>query len=101
MVDGDTIRYGGVKIKLLGIDAPEIQDYKCQSELALGQRAKLRLLELINAGSFEIVKSGWRDEDIYGRKLRDIERNGQSIGDMLIAEGLASTWEGQHHDWCG
>ena len=100
IVDGDTIWYRGVKIRLLDIDAPEIRDYKCASELALGQRAKLRLLELMNAGPFEVVADGDRDKDVYGRKLRHINRNGQSLGDILIAEGLASRWEGQHQAWC-
>jgi endonuclease YncB( thermonuclease family) len=100
VVDGDTIWYGGAKIRLASIDAPELHDYKCASELALGERSKRRLLELINAGPFEVVKSGSRDIDKYGRKLRDIKRNGTSLGDVLIAEGLAARWGGQHHAWC-
>jgi micrococcal nuclease len=100
VVDGDTIWYGGVKIRLATIDAPEIHDYKCSSELALGERSKRRLLELMNAGPFEVVRSGSRDEDKYGRKLRDVRRDGKSLGDTLIAEGLASPWEGRHHAWC-
>lgn len=100
VVDGDTIWYRGVNIRLLDIDAPEIHDYKCASELALGQRAKVRLWELMNAGPFEVVADGDRDQDVYGRKLRHINRNGQSLGDILIEEGLAAAWEGQHHAWC-
>ena len=88
VVDGDTIWYRGTKIRMLGIDAPEIHDYKCASELALGQRAKMRLLELMNAGPFEIVADGDRNKDVYGRQLRHINRNGRSLGDILIAEGL-------------
>jgi hypothetical protein len=65
VVDGDTIWYRGVKIRLASIDAPEIHDYKCSSELALGERSKRRLLELINAGPFEVVTSGTRDADNY------------------------------------
>jgi micrococcal nuclease len=100
VVDGDTIWYRGVKIRFATIDAPEIHDYKCSTELALGERSKRRLLELMNAGPFEVVRSGGHDEDKYGRKLRDIRRDGKSLGDTLIAEGLASQWEGQHHAWC-
>jgi KTSC domain-containing protein len=37
--------------------APEIHDYKCSSELTLGERSKRRLLELMNAGPFEVVRS--------------------------------------------
>jgi endonuclease YncB( thermonuclease family) len=55
VVDGDTIHYAGQKIRLEDIDAPETYQHKCVSELALGQRATNRLLELINAGPFELV----------------------------------------------
>ena len=54
VVDGDTIHYGGLKIRLEDIDAPETYQYKCESELALGKRATNRLLELINSGPFEL-----------------------------------------------
>jgi endonuclease YncB( thermonuclease family) len=101
VVDGDTIHYAGDKIRLLDIDAPEIHGYKCPSEKVLGERAKSRLLELMNEGSFELVAAGARDRDAYGRKLRRIMRHSQSLGDVLIAEGLASPWEGHHHYWCG
>lgn len=30
-----------------------------------------------------------RDEDRYGRKLRVLVRNGRSLGDILVSEGLA------------
>jgi endonuclease YncB( thermonuclease family) len=66
---------------------------------ALGERAKGRLLELINAGPFELVRYD-RDEDQYGRKLRIIKRDGRSIGDTLIVEGLARRWDGARRSWC-
>ena len=101
VIDGDTIRYGGVKIRLADIDTPEIFSPKCGSEAALGQQATERLLELINAGPFELAPAGSRDEDRYGRKLRTIERNGRSLGDTLVAEGLARRWDGARRSWCG
>ena len=100
VIDGDTIRYGGRKIRLADIDAPETHEPKCASEAARGRRATLRLLELVNAGPFELVSNG-RDEDRYGRKLRTIERNGRSVGDTLVAEGLARRWDGARRGWCG
>jgi endonuclease YncB( thermonuclease family) len=100
VIDGDTIRYGGVKIRLADIDTPETFEPRCAGEAALAQRATLRLLELMNAGPFEVTAGG-RDEDLYGRKLRVIERGGRSLGDMLIAEGLARRWDGARRSWCG
>jgi len=101
VVDGDTIRYGGVKIRLADIDAPEVFSPSCASEAALGRQATERLLQLINAGPFQVVQSGWRDEDRYGRKLRVITRDGRSLGAVLVAEGLARRWDGARRSWCG
>jgi endonuclease YncB( thermonuclease family) len=101
VIDGDTIRYRGVTIRLADIDTPELFSPKCASEAARGQRATERLLELINAGSFDLVPSGSRDQDRYGRKLRILVRNGRSLGDTLVAEGLARRWDGARRSWCG
>jgi Staphylococcal nuclease homologue len=101
VVDGDTIHYAGLKIRLEDIDAPETLQYKCEAELARGKRATNRLLELINAGPFEVVNRSGQDEDRYGRKLRTIERDGRSLGEILIAEGLARRWDGRRGGWCG
>jgi micrococcal nuclease len=100
VIDGDTIRYGGIKIRLADIDAPETHEPKCTAEAVRGRDATLRLLELMNAGPFELVEDGV-DEDRYGRKLRTIERGGRSLGDVLIAEGLARRWDGARRSWCG
>src|SRR5829696_2455001 len=99
VVDGDTIWYGGLKIRLADIDAPEISEPKCASEATLGHRAKRRLFELINSGPIEIVRTG-RDEDRYGRKLRVVMQNGRSLGEILVAEGLARRWDGARRSWC-
>jgi micrococcal nuclease len=100
VIDGDTIWHGGVKIRLADIDTPEVFNPKCASEAALGRRATERLLALLNAGPFEVVPIE-RDADRYGRKLRILERHGRSLGDILIAEGLARRWDGARRSWCG
>jgi endonuclease YncB( thermonuclease family) len=101
VVDGDTIRYAGQTIRLEDIDAPETYGPRCDSEAALGAQATNRLMELLNAGPFEVVYTGGRDEDAYARKLRTITRDGRSVGDTLIAEGLARHWDGARRSWCG
>jgi micrococcal nuclease len=101
VIDGDTIRYGGAKIRLEDIDTPETHEPKCASEAARGRQATRRLLELINAGPFRLVRTGDREVDRYGRKLRTITRDGRSVGEVLIAEGLARHWDGARRSWCG
>jgi len=85
---------------MIDYDTPEISEPKCASEEALGHRAKLRLLDLLNSGVVEVRAVGNRDEDRYGRKLRLVLVDGISVGNTLIDEGLAWPWKGRRHDWC-
>lgn len=100
VVDGDTIWHEGVKIRVADIDTPEVGDPKCSSEAALGAKATKRMLQLVNAGPFEMQAWEDRDEDQYGRKLRVLVRGGRSLGDILVSEGLARTWAGRRQPWC-
>lgn len=101
MIDGDTIEYNGERVRMVDYDTPEISEPRCASEYDLGQKAKFRLLEILNSGTVDVRTSGARDTDRYGRKLRLVLVDGRSVGDILISEGLASRWEGRRHDWCG
>jgi len=100
VIDGDTIWYQGEKIRIADINAPETHDPQCTYEADLGRRATNRMIALLNAGPFEIVTTGDRDEDVYHRKLRLIERNGHSLGMTLVDEGLAERWQGYRRNWC-
>jgi endonuclease YncB( thermonuclease family) len=100
VMDGDTFYLGREAIRVADIDAPETHPPRCTYEAQLGSRATLRLRELLNARPFD-VKSYERDTDRYGRKLRIIARDGQSIGNMLVTEGLARPWTGKRAPWCG
>jgi len=100
VVDGDTIWMDGVKIRVADIDAPETHPPRCAVEAELGGKATNRLLALVNEGPFDAQPIGNRDADRYGRKLRVLVRNGRSLGDTLVSEGLARTWDGARHPWC-
>lgn len=100
VVDRDTIWLHGVKIRVADIDTPELSTPRCDAELALGLEARDRLVVLLNEGNFSLELIGNRDEDRYGRKLRVIVRSGRSLGDRLVAEGLARTWSGRREPWC-
>lgn len=100
VVDGDTIWLRGEKIRIADIDTPEVSEPRCDAEYRLGMRATHRLRDLLNAGPWSVEPIGNRDTDGYGRSLRVLTRNGRSIGDMLVAEGLARTWTGRREPWC-
>lgn len=78
-VDGDTIRVGGERIRLRGIDTPEMNE-------PTGPAAKQRLDELLRSGSIRIVPQG---RDVYHRLVADVFVNGQNVADILRSEGLS------------
>lgn len=100
VIDGDTFYLDREAIRIADIDAPETHPARCTYEAKLGERATHRLRDLLNAEPFD-VKSYERDTDRYGRKLRIIARDGRSIGNMLVTEGLARPWTGKRAPWCG
>lgn len=99
VIDGDTFRYEGERIRIMDIDAPETHPPRCAHERDLGERATRRLHALLNEGPF-VLRAGFRDEDQYGRKLRRVSRDGRSLGDVLIAEGLARDYAAGRRPWC-
>ena len=101
VVDGDTFYFQHQSIRIEDIDTPETHEPKCIQEASLGAQATRRLLNLLNEGPFELVQAADRDEDKYGRKLRTVMRDGRSLGQILVAEGLARTWTGRRLPWCG
>ena len=100
VVDGDTIRLGQRRVRLIGIDAPEIAGAGCPAERALGERAANRLLALVNDGEFDLVGHRFLDQDRHGRELRLARRGGVSLGAQLTGEALARrSWRGRR-GWC-
>lgn len=77
--DGDTFSVGTVKIRLRGIDTPELG--------TPGSRmAALRLAELLRLGPVTIVP---RAEDAYGRIVADVYVRGHDVARVLRREGFA------------
>lgn len=99
VVDGDTFWFEDEKIRIADIDTPELSPPRCEAERVRGEAAKSRLLALLNAGKFSLA-AGFRDEDKYGRKLRTVTRARKSLGEVLVQEGLAQSWDGARHGWC-
>jgi micrococcal nuclease len=100
--DGDTLemRCGIEKLtaRLVGFDAPETKSPKCPEELAWGNRATLRLRELLKSPDVVIYQQGF---DKYGRDLVVVTINGRDVADMMISEGLAVDYHGaKRRNWC-
>lgn len=101
VVDGDTLWYRGEKVRLADLDAPEVFSPACPREAELGRRATARLQALLAAGPFTLEPNPeGRTRDRYGRSLMVATRGGESLGAVLVAEGLAERWGGPRVEWC-
>jgi endonuclease YncB( thermonuclease family) len=81
-IDGDTFSYNGIKVRVRGIDAPEIGTPG-------GFEAAQRLAALLREGPIKIIPVS---HDVYGRTVADVFLNGQNLAEVLIAEGYARRW---------
>ena len=91
--DGDTLSIGSVKIRLFGVDAPELSQ-TCDTAAAgggwgCGAAAAARLAELAAAGDATCRP---RDRDRYGRVVATCTVAGIDLGAQLVAEGLARAY---------
>lgn len=92
IIDGDTLDTSIGRIRLYGIDAPEIGE-RCSRDAT----EELRRL----AGNRVMVEDGPRLVDRFGRRLAYLYRvDGQSIDAALISGGYAVAWtrDGQHKE---
>lgn len=84
VIDGDTLRVNGIKVRLWGVDAPEKeQDYYTT--------AKNFLVDEVLLSSVSCLV---HDKDRYGRVVAQCTRtkDGADIGALLVAEGLAKDY---------
>lgn len=88
-IDGDTLVLGGERIRLAGIDAPELhQDCQDSSGNAYpcGRRSADYLEDLASAGPVTCDPLG---KDRYGRTLATCTVNGQDLGSQMVSAGWA------------
>jgi len=77
-IDGDTIRYGSERIRIRGLNAPELTEPG-------GREALDRLTQLLREGTIRIVPHG---KDVYDRTVADVFVNGQDVAETLRLEGF-------------
>lgn len=106
VADGDTILIGQRRIRIIGIDAPELHPARCPEEARLGEAAARHLLNLVNQAPFTLAGPQPAVHDEYGRELRHLLRarpdgTVQSIADDLVATGTVRPYlRGPREPWC-
>lgn len=88
IVDGDTLIINRTKIRLVGVDAPEISQ-KCKVNKHVencGEIVKLRLTQATNSKDIICYSYG---RDLYGRVLGECYVEDININKWLLREGLA------------
>ena len=87
IVDGDTVRIGKERIRLLGIDAPEIHPCRKGRVCVPGDgQASKRSLERILSGRITVSRVG---RDRYGRTLAQVYSDGRNAACEQIRAGQA------------
>lgn len=79
IIDGDTVFHDGQRIRIWGIDAPEMSQ-------SGGQAAKERLAQLCHRRHIHVVP---RDTDVYGRTVAQLFCGRGDIGAAMVESGYA------------
>lgn len=87
VVDGDTVRFNGKRLRLLVIDAPEISSPRCPAEYQAGIAAKNELSDFMFGQMVTVHCSGRRD--VFGRPLVKMSVDGKDAGKHLLSRDLA------------
>jgi endonuclease YncB( thermonuclease family) len=89
-VDGDTLRVRGVRVRLLGIDAPELAQ-ACTaadgSQWLCGEAARRQMVAMLGDGAAVVCHPHGHDR--YGRVLARCESPSTDLGAAMVTAGLA------------
>ena len=98
VVDGDSIKFGNTRVRLFGIDAPEI---KQTCDIAgrswnCGIEARRALVRAIDKYSVSCVE---KDRDRYGRVVAVCLADGVNLNSFMVSEGWALAYRRYSRDY--
>jgi endonuclease YncB( thermonuclease family) len=83
VIDGDTLAFGDVRVRLFGIDTPEMD----QSQ---GQASKAAMINLVRGQELEVRTV---DTDNYGRLIAKVYLpNGDDLAKVMVEQGYARAY---------
>lgn len=105
VTDGDTFKIGERKIRVVGIDTPEVEA-QCPAEAEAAERATQALQTWLNRASFRMTARLDEARDQYGRELRIVKRanpdgSEERLADYMREGGYARRYlGGWRGGWC-
>ena len=105
VIDGDTFKIGERKVRVAGIDTPEVEA-RCPAEAAAAERATQALQAWLNRGPFRLTARIDQPTDRYGRALGIVRRVGpdgsdERLADFMRERGYARRYlGGARGGWC-
>jgi endonuclease YncB( thermonuclease family) len=100
VVDGDTLVIADRSVRLVGIDAPEL-DQTCTrdgQEWACGEEAASQLRSLVEG---QIVSCSDKGADAHGRLLATCHANGLELGATMVEYGWATAYRSYSSAYVG
>jgi len=99
IVDGDSIKIKGERIRLVGIDAPEMGQY-CQDaakkRYPCGWLAKQHLEDLVQN---RLVTCRWQELDRYDRILGVCQAGDDNLNQLMVEDGWAFSYYSSAYDY--
>jgi endonuclease YncB( thermonuclease family) len=95
VVDGDTLEVDGRRVRLAGVDAPELGQTCTGGDgriLACGQQVRAALTAFIGHSVVSCRETG---NDRFDRILARCHARGHDLAEWLVASGLASAYAGR------
>lgn len=88
VIDGDTLDIGGTRVRLHGVDAPEVAQgcFTADAGWPCGRRATQALATFLQAG---VIACAELDRDRYGRVVATCRRDGMDVNGWLVGQGWA------------
>lgn len=91
VADGDSFELGGERVRLEGIDAPELHQScgRPEAQWACGERARAAMQKVVADAGKNGVTCRPVDGDRYGRAVSVCEAAGRDLGALMVSEGWA------------
>lgn len=100
VVDGDSLVVAGERVRLFGVDAPELTQ-RCDASgrnWACGAWAKDALIKIVGQG---VLRCEALDRDRYGRTVARCMVSGRDVGAAMVRAGAATAYLRYSSDYAG